>query len=228
MSPSIFDQQNCLSFIVKNISPQKKTIHIFNYPIKLLEQRDLLAIPGIGESDISESLLKGEIRHKFLVQDIQLVYSNIELLQFTKCEKEWLSNLGFNIGLDVGVSQLASDTIDFITTSGGTSGITISQHETLKQLIHFINEGPGNGFATGAFKEILPVANPFPTSIIWWESSEKLKKIISKTFTYNLNKTPSTILWEMYAEDGVTVISTILDTISYSGVFETTRTRSIS
>jgi hypothetical protein len=228
MSPSIFDQQNCLSFIVKNISPQKKTIHIFNYPIKLLEQRDLLAIPGIGESDISESLLKGEIRHKFLVQDIQLVYSNIELLQFTTCEKEWLSNLGFNIGLDVGVSQLASDTIDFITTSGGTSGITISQHETLKQLIHFINEGPGNGFATGAFKEILPVANPFPTSIIWWESSEKLKKIISKTLTYNLNKTPSTILWEMYAEDGVTVISTILDTISYSGVFETTRTRSIS
>lgn len=226
MNP-IFDTTNCVSFIVKNISPQKKTIHIFNYPIKLNEQCNLLVIPGISESDIKDSLLKGEIRHKFLVKDIELIYSNIDPLQYNICERELLENLGFNVG----VSQLSQELVEFITSAGGSSdigGITKSQHENLRQLIHFINDGPGTGFVSGAFKEILPLTSVFPTSIIWWESSAKLKKIVSKTFTYNPNKTPATIVWQMYAIDGVTVIATVSDTISYSGIFETTRIRNIS
>lgn len=117
-------------------------------------------------------------------------------------------------------------TLPASTSAGGS--LTPAAHQTLRQLIHFISEGPGNGFATGAFKETLPFSNPFPTSIIWWESSAKLKKIVSKSIAYNPNKTPSTISWEMYATDGITVIATVSDAISYSGVFETTRTRSIS
>lgn len=112
--------------------------------------------------------------------------------------------------------------------STGSTGLTAFQHQTLRQLIHFINEGPATGFLTGAFKETLPFANPFPTSIIWWESSAKLKKIVEKTYIYNPNKTPSTVAWAMYATDGVTVLATISDAITYSSVFETTRTRSIS
>lgn len=117
-------------------------------------------------------------------------------------------------------------TLPNTASSGGS--LTPSAHETLRQLIHFISEGPATGFPTGAFKETLPTASPFPTSIIWYDDSTRAKKIVSKTLTYNSNKTPSVILWEMYAIDGVTVIATISDSFSYSSVFETTRTRSIS
>jgi hypothetical protein len=49
------------SFIVRNISPQNKTINIFQYPINMDQTRDLLAIPGVSDGDIRSSLLKGEV-----------------------------------------------------------------------------------------------------------------------------------------------------------------------
>ena len=108
------------------------------------------------------------------------------------------------------------------------SGITVTQHEILRQLIHFVDDGPANGFPSGSYKETLPAANPFPTSEIWWESSAKLKKIVELIVTRNANKTPATEVWEMYDTDGSTVLATVTDTISYSGIFETSRTRAIA
>jgi len=114
------------------------------------------------------------------------------------------------------------------TTIGAAgSGITAEEHKTLRHLIHFIDEGPAGGFASGAYKEILPVADPFPTQIIWWESSSKLEKIVEKNITRNTNQTPAVIQWKMYDTDGTTVLVTVTDTISYSGIFEISRTRSI-
>jgi len=108
------------------------------------------------------------------------------------------------------------------------TGISESQHRALRQLIHFIDDGPANGFPSGSYREILPTANPFPTSEIWWESSALLKKIVELTVTRNANKTPATEVWEMYDTDGTTVLATVTDTISYSGIFETNRTRTIA
>lgn len=109
------------------------------------------------------------------------------------------------------------------------SGITTSQHRALRQLIHLADEGgPFEGFATGAYQETLPAANPFPTSVIWWTSSAKTSKIVEETITYNGNKTVATDQWKAYDTDGITVLATVTDTISYSGVFETSRTRAIA
>jgi hypothetical protein len=114
------------------------------------------------------------------------------------------------------------------TTIGAAgSGITVEEHKILRHLIHFIDEGPAGGFASGAFKEVLPAADPFPTQIIWWESSSKLQKIVEKIITRNANQTPATVQWKMYDTSGVTVLVTVTDTISYSGIFELSRTRSI-
>lgn len=113
------------------------------------------------------------------------------------------------------------------TGAAAGGGITAEEHKRLRHLIHFIDEGPAGGFASGAYKEILPAADPFPTQIIWWESSLKLQKIVEKNITRNANKTPATIQWKMYDEDGSTVLITVTDTISYSGIFEISRTRSI-
>lgn len=113
----------------------------------------------------------------------------------------------------------------FDPRSGG--GISEAQHKVLRQLIHFIDDGPAGGFLSGAYKETLPAASPFPTSEIWWESSSKLKKIVELTITWS-GATPTTEEWKVYDTDGATVLTTVTDSISYSGIFETSRTRTIA
>lgn len=100
------------------VSPQK-TIMIFHYPINAGGERDLLQIPGVQESDIRASLLKGELRHKFLCGDIELVSSNIDLLQFSDKQRDWLYSFGFTEGVAIGVDELAPDAIAFIESQGG-------------------------------------------------------------------------------------------------------------
>lgn len=94
-------------FRVKNTcTDRKKTIMIFHYPINWGTERDLLQIPGVQESDIRASLLKGELRHKFLCGDIELVSSNIDLLQFSDKQRAWLYSYGFYEGVAIGCDEL--------------------------------------------------------------------------------------------------------------------------
>ena len=217
----------CGQFIVRNISPQKKTIMIFNYPINLGCTRDLLKIPGVSEGDIKSALMKGQIRNKFRVGDIQLVFSNIDLLQFNDCGIQYLEGYGFTTGVLIGIDQLDGYVVNLITQGGG-GGITPQEHETLRQLIHFVDEGPGDGFASGAFKEVLPSGSPFPTQITWYLNVAKTQKLVEKFVTYNASHFPVQILWNMYDYDGITIVHTVIDTITYNTAFEATRTRSIS
>ena len=92
-------------FIVKNISAQIKTINIFQYPINYLDSRDLLLIPGVSEGDIRSSLLKGELNHKIRAGDIQIICSDIDLLQFNADQKTFLTAAGVVNGMTVGASQ---------------------------------------------------------------------------------------------------------------------------
>jgi hypothetical protein len=88
-------------FIVQNISPQVKTITIFTYPINYHCFRDLIQIPGVSESSIRASLLKGELRNKIRVKDIIVVCSDIDLLQFNAAQKAFLESAGIVNGLSV-------------------------------------------------------------------------------------------------------------------------------
>lgn len=111
----------------------------------------------------------------------------------------------------------------------GTGGLTETQHRTVRQLIHFIDDGPAEGFASGAYREVL--GGTFPTQFIWWESSSKTKKIVEKTITRTGSGTlvmPTPIVWKIYDIDGSTVLCTVTDVISYSGIFETSRERTIT
>lgn len=132
-------------------------------------------------------------------------------------EMTYVSGVGFRF-YEEGVEKSLSGT-----------GLSESQHRTIRQLIHLAEEGgPFEGFASGAYQETLPAGDPFPTSIIWWTSSAKTEKIVEESVTYNSNKTIATDQWKVYAADGSTVLATVTDTISYSGVFETSRTRTIA
>jgi hypothetical protein len=116
-------------------------------------------------------------------------------------------------------------TLTQLSTGGG--GISEAQHRALRQLIHFIDNGPTNGFASGAFRENLPSANPFVTSVTWWTTSGKTHKIVEKLITYT-GVLATTVQWKMYDTDGSTVLATVTDAITYSGIFESDRTRTIA
>jgi hypothetical protein len=215
-------------FIVRNTSPQKKTIFFFaGWPINLGGTRDLLKIPGVSEGDIKSSLMKGELRNKFKNGDVELVLSNIDLLQFNDLGIQYLDGFGFTTGVLVGYDQL-DGYVKNIIGQGGGGGITPTEHETLRQLIHFIDEGPGDGFASGAYKVVHPTGNPFPAYTIWYIDNTMTLKLVEKLITYNASHFPVTIQWNMYDVDGVTIVHTVTDAITYSGPFESTRTRSIS
>lgn len=120
--------------------------------------------------------------------------------------------------------SLQDSTGEYDPRSG--SGLSSEQHKTLRQLIHFIDEGPAEGFVSGAYKES-SYSGILLTSAIWWESSSKLKKIVEETLTWSgiLLQTDE---WKMYDTDGSTVLVTVSDAITYSGVFEVSRTRTIT
>jgi hypothetical protein len=143
-------------------------------------------------------------------------------------ETTLIDRLGDDMRFQDGNNPTAKTLTELLTASG----LTETAHRALRQLIHFIDNGPAEGFASGAYRETLPAADPFPTSIIWWESSSKLKKIVEKLITRTgggaTTITPTPIVWKVYDTDGSTVLATVSDAVSYSGPFETNRTRTIS
>ena len=93
--------QSCTVFIVKNIASPRKCVRIFNYPIGPGKERDILAIPYVSEADIRHSLLKGELNISLKSGEITVTESNIDLLQFDDCQKDFLIRSGIINGLEV-------------------------------------------------------------------------------------------------------------------------------
>lgn len=126
----------------------------------------------------------------------------------------YLSGSGF-IFREEGVSKTLSSSI----------GITSSDHKDLNQLVHLAEGGGPFGSFTASIRDVGPKG--FPTATIWWTDTTRTKKIVQKLITYNSNKTASTIQWQSFNADGVSVNESYTDSILYDGVYETTRSRSI-
>jgi hypothetical protein len=176
------------TFIVLNQSPQVKTIKIFNYPIPYGQTRDLLQIPGVAEQDIRASLLKGELQHKILAQDIVIVSSDIDLLQFNDDQKQFLRNAGIVDGLQVTSTNFAVLRKEDIQLMGNVDGIntvfsipsgTFIENPTYNIIVYkngvkqvfaddyFIAEsgGPGTGYDT-VIMVVPPTTTPAPVDVI--------------------------------------------------------------
>ena len=176
-------------FIVKNISPQIKTINIFNYPINYGCTRDLLQIPGVGEGDIRASLLKGELQHKIRANDIVVICSDIDLLQFNDSQKKFLQNSGINNGLEITSDNMAILKLEDVVLVGTVDGVntifkipsgTFIQNPPLYKIIVYLNGvkqalsddyfiaesgGPGTGFDT-VIMSVPPTINPAPPDVV--------------------------------------------------------------
>lgn len=109
------------------------------------------------------------------------------------------------------------------------AGMSESEHEILRQLIHFVEtNSPGYGFGAGPYYcETNYTTSVFPTNETWYETSAKIKKICRWEGTYNANKTFATEKWIVYKSDGVNPAADATDTISYTGVREDSRSRTI-
>ena len=170
-------------FIVLNISPQIKTINIFNYPINYHCTRDLLQIPGVAESDIRASLLKGELNHKIRAKDITVICSDIDLLQFNMAPKAFLQSSGIVNGLQVTSDQMAVIELRSIELVGSVDNVNTTfmipsgtwiQSDPYKICVYkngveqvlgddyFIAEsgGPGAGYDTVIF--VVPPQSIYP------------------------------------------------------------------
>lgn len=108
-----------------------------------------------------------------------------------------------------------------------TSGAFSSQdHKTFRHLIHFINEGPGDGFYANPFREIeSDTSGKFTKRETWWSDSNKTIRLYQTEVTRS-GIYPMTQKYKMYASDGITILNQAVDVISYQGAFETARSRS--
>lgn len=118
--------------------------------------------------------------------------------------------------------------IDTVSSGTGTD-LTKPEHTILRQLTHLADGvgGPFEGFISGAYREF---SGSFltPSSITWYSNSLKQYKILEKTITYTAFLTPSIITWVVFDVDGITTLSSVTDTVYYTGVFETHRIRTVN
>lgn len=101
--------------------------------------------------------------------------------------------------------------------------LTPALHDSLRQLIHFLDDGPGTGETSGAHK-VTTLSGAFITQAVWWRSTGMLSKILQLDITYT-GAFPTTETWTLYDVDGVRVLAILQDAITYSGAFEVSRTR---
>lgn len=84
---------------------------------------------------------------------------------------------------------------------------------------------------SGGYREIAYVTSkPFINTVTWYTNSSKTVKLVEKTYTYTTSVIlPSKITLRLYDGTVSNILKrTIEDTISYSRVFETSRTRVIT
>jgi hypothetical protein len=113
-----------------------------------------------------------------------------------------------------------------IVVTTPSSSLSASQvHQTLRELVHLDDaDGPrGQYWASGLVSDTHN--SPFPTASIWWTNSARTQKVVECLVTRNSRRLPVTIQWKAYGVDGLTVVESYTDTITYSGVFEISRTR---
>lgn len=166
---TVFPKRPSTKFVVKNIAKNNKRIKVFNYPINNLDTRDLLSIPYVSEADIRHSLLKGELKVKIENEELIVIDSDIDLLQFNNDQLLFLQSAGIIEGLQISgtAGQLQLQEIELTGTKNGINTIFYTPEKFLYttdyKLILYINgvrqkitenflisesSGPGTGYDT--------------------------------------------------------------------------------
>lgn len=149
-------------------------------------------------------------------EDFNAVRSQINRLLNGHGPGAWTDDVPLLDGVPAGLDQIVA------------ALLTKENHKTLRHLIHLADGvgGPLDGWPSGSFRTITPAGSPFPGLVIWWTSPAMTTKIIQKDIT-RVGILPTIIRWSVYDSTGMTVLAAVEDAITYSGVFEISRTRSV-
>jgi len=169
-------------FVVRNIAPNKKTVNVFNVPITFGNTYDVMAIAGVSEADIRNSLLKGSLNTQLRQGEIFIVDSNIDLLQFDPCQEEFLREHGVTVGTNVepgalgfafqqgvallgpknGMNRVFTTPDSFLNGAFHANDFRIRVYHNGRQVIQTIDYDVGsNGpadFNTVTFKSFIPIS----------------------------------------------------------------------
>lgn len=97
--------------------------------------------------------------------------------------------------------------------------VWLAPHNSLPALSHVVPTWAGSVAA------VVTTGQPYPTTVTAYYDAGQTKKALVIAYTRNALQQATSVVTTTYASDGATVVNTCTDTISYSGGFETARTR---
>lgn len=105
-----------------------------------------------------------------------------------------------------------------LTSVAGKPG----SHAALADIIHFLPDGPGDGWASGAVC-VEGYTGPLLTSSTWYTDAAQSRRIIALAVTYT-GPLPATFKYSLYDATGA-LVRTLTDTCTYNGPLLQSRTR---
>jgi hypothetical protein len=142
-----------------------------------------------------------------------------------------LAATGFDSS-DIGklAKQLDDGSFYILTTTAPTWAVftlSAAAHAGLRQLIHLADDqGPFESFNTSMERVI--TGGLLYTSVVWYRDGAHTQKIVEKLVDRTNPTFPTQVQYKVYDVDGVTVLATATDTITYSGAEEIKRVRVIT
>ena len=103
----------------------------------------------------------------------------------------------------------------------------------IRQVLFLAEYGPFEGFSTDSMfhsisRGTTSLTNHLVSQSIWYTDISKSAKIFETEYTNrNTAQQAQKIVYKVYEQDGFTVKTTVTDIITYSGIYETTRIRTV-
>jgi len=79
----------------------------------------------------------------------------------------------------------------------------------------------------GAVQDILPAGALYPTDVIWYLNASKTIQLLHLTYTRDGSGKPTKLVWQIFDTGGALAL-TVTDDITYSGLYEVERVRTVS
>jgi hypothetical protein len=79
----------------------------------------------------------------------------------------------------------------------------------------------------GAVREITPAGALFPTNETWYRDATKTVVLLDLVYIRDPSGKPTQLIWLIYSLNGV-LVATVTDTITYSGLYEIQRVRTVT
>lgn len=141
---------------------------------------------------------------------------------------------GANLSTNTQVINMSGSIVSGSVTGGTDVTYTFDALQPESRVHILLSDGgPFERYLSGSFRECIMINKIFPSASVWYEDNTMTSKIVEKIWTYNSNKTVNTIVRNVYATDGTTILTTATDVITYgsgavSPIAEVNRTRTIT